>query len=106
MKKFELGRVRVTIGALEAMKKLGVDSIELLERHQGGDWLKTKDDDIKADRYALENKGGIFSSHPIKGYRYGYSNCRCSTWEVDMVRFWIIIDACGSRTMILLPSEY
>ncbi len=96
----------ITPGALEAMKSLGVDSIELLGRHQGGRWLEKKNGGIKADKYALENKGRIYSWYPIKGYRHKDSNRKCSTWEVNEVIFWVITEADGSRTTILLPGEY
>ena len=106
MKKFELGRIALTIGALIDMKSVGVDSIELLGRHQGGYWLEITKDDIRANKYALKNGGRIFSRYPVKGYRYRDSNRSCSTWEVDGVGFWVITEADGSATMILLPNEY
>jgi hypothetical protein len=45
MKRFELGRVLVTPRAKEEMERVGIDAIELLGRHQGGDWSEMDVDD-------------------------------------------------------------
>ena len=106
MKKFELGRVLITLGAMEEMKKLGVQATELLARHQGGDWSEMDIEDQEMNKYSIDKDLRVFSRYTIKGYRLTESNRPCSTWEVLGVRFWVITEADGSATKILLPSEY
>ncbi len=106
MKKFELGKVFITPGAVEELKKLGVNAIRLLGRHQGGDWSEMDIEDQKENEYSVDKNLRIFSSYTIKGYRLTESGRPCSTWEIDGVRFWVITEADRSATTILLPSEY
>lgn len=89
MKKFELGRILATPGAMEAMGKAGVGIIELLGRHQGCDWSEMDESDRKENEYALEKYLRIFSS-------YSYRD----------IKFWVITEADRSATTILLPEEY
>lgn len=106
MKKFELGRLYITQGATEEMKRLGVNPVELLGRHQGGVWSDMEVEDQEANKYSVDKNLRIFSSYLIKGYRLTVSNRPSSTWDVDGVRFWVITEADRSVTTILLPSEY
>ncbi len=91
---------------MEEMKRVGVNVIELLGRHQGGDWSDTEVEDQDANKYSLDKDLKIFSSYTIKGYRLTESNRPTSTWDVAGVRFWVITEADRSVTTILLPSEY
>ncbi len=89
MKKFELGRLLITPGAKEAMSKVGIDEIDLLGRHQGGDWSEMEIEDAEENEFSIENQCRIFSSYTYKD-----------------VKFWVITEADRSATTILLPSEY
>lgn len=89
MKKFALGRLLVTPGAKEEMERVSVDEIELLGRHQGGDWSEMEVEDQEENEFSIERDLRIFSS-------YTYMN----------VKFWVITEADRSATTILLPSEY
>ncbi|MEJ7863098.1 MAG: hypothetical protein WKF90_15825 [Pyrinomonadaceae bacterium] len=89
MKKFELGRVLITPGAKAEIERAGVDEIELLGRHQGGDWSEMEIEDQQENEFSLGRDLRIFSS-------YTYKN----------VKFWMITEADRSATTILLPSEY
>lgn len=89
MKKFELGRIFATPGAIEAMGKVEVSIIEILGRHQGGDWSEMDESDRKENEFALDKCLRIFSSYTYNG-----------------VKFWVITEADRSVTTILLPEEY
>ena len=89
MKKFELGRLLITRGALTAIELLEIDGLELLGRHQGGDWSEMDEADIEANKQAVEVGTRIFSSYTVKG-----------------LKIWIITEADRSTTTILLPDEY
>jgi hypothetical protein len=106
MKKFDLGRILATPGAMEAMGRLGVSMIEILARHQGCDWAEMDLEDREENAYALKNGSRIFSRYTIKGYRLMDLNRPCSTWEIEGTRIWVITEADRSATTILLPSEY
>ncbi len=89
MKKFELGSLFITPGALEKMTLLGVDEIELLGRHQGGDWSEMETEDVEENEFSIENNCRIFSSYKYRD-----------------IKFWVITEADRSSTTILLPDEY
>jgi hypothetical protein len=89
MKKFELGGLSVTPGAWRKMQQVEVDVIELLGRHQGGDWSEMDIADAEENEYSVKNGLRILSSYTYKG-----------------VKFWVITEADRSLTTILLPSEY
>lgn len=89
MKKFELGRIFATPGAIEAMGKVEVSMIEILGRHQGGDWSEMEKEDRDENEFALDKPLRIFSSYSYNG-----------------MKFWVITEADRSATTILLPGEY
>lgn len=89
MRKFELGKLLVTPGAVEEMDKVGINATDLLERHQEGDWSEMEAADREENEFSLDKHLRIFSS-------YTYEN----------VKFWVITEADRSATTILLPSEY
>jgi hypothetical protein len=89
MKKFDVGQVVITQGARECLGKVCVDVVELLGRHQGGDWAEMELGDQQENEFSLKNGLRIFS-------RYTYGD----------VKFWVITEADRSATTILLPSEY
>jgi hypothetical protein len=91
--RFELGRVLGTPSALEVLDQQGVSPVDLLQRHQSGDWGEV----CKAD--ARENERSV-----KRGWRI------MSVYEVNprgvSRRVWIITEADRSATTLLLPSEY
>ena len=87
--RFPLGRVVATPGALEALEASGVSPVELLGRHQAGDWGEIPREDAK------ENERSV-----LGGYRI------LSSYPAGEERVWIITEADRSSTCLLLPSEY
>jgi hypothetical protein len=87
---FDLGAVVATPGALSAMEEAGVDALELLGRHVGGDWGDLDGHDRGANKRALKYGTRLLSSYklPTGG------------------KVWIISEASREVTTILLPSEY
>lgn len=93
MGRFELGRVVGTPAALEALDLAGVDPLELLMRHQGGDWGVVPKEDARENELSVKNGYRILSAYELHPTGVGR--------EV-----WIITEADRSVTTILLPSEY
>jgi len=90
MRRFELGVVVATPGALEALGDLNVSPSELVERHASGDWGDVPPEDARENEHALERGFGVMSSYPLSGG----------------VRVWVITEADRSSTCLLLPAEY
>lgn len=87
---FELGQVVATPGALACLEKFGIGAIELLRRHQSGDWGVLTADDKKENALSVERGLRILSNYPLQGGE----------------RIWVITEADRSVTTLLLPSEY
>jgi hypothetical protein len=90
MKKFSLGQVVATPGALEALAESGQTADFFLDKHVRGDWGEVDDEDKRANDEALVNGERLLSA-----YR---------TLRND--RLWVITEADRSSTCCLLPSEY
>jgi hypothetical protein len=90
MRRFTLGAVVATSGALELLGGLEVSPSELLERHSSGDWGDVPPEDAIENEYSLRQGLRVLSSYPL------------SSGE----RVWIITEADRSSTCILLPREY
>jgi hypothetical protein len=90
MRKFGLGVVVATPGALEVLGNLEVSPSPLLERHVSGDWGDVPPEDARENEHVLERGFRIMSSYPLS----------------DEVRVWILTEADRSSTTILLPEEY
>ncbi len=94
-KKFSLGRIVATPGALEALRDAGQDAGEFLARHVSGDWGDLCAGDRQTNDAAL-----IDGSRLLSAYMTAKSE-----------RLWIITEAIndfGLRylTTLLLSSEY
>jgi hypothetical protein len=90
MRRFGLGVVVATPGALEVLGNLEVSPTELLERHAAGDWGDVPPEDAHENEYGLERGLRVLSSYPLPGGE----------------RVWIITEADRSSTCLLLPREY
>ena len=94
-KKFSLGRIVATPGALEALAAAGQSADEFLARHVVGDWGDLDDEDKSLNDAALIDGSRILSAY------------QTSKGE----RFWIITEAVNDvglrySTCVLRPEEY
>lgn len=87
---FSLGQVVATPGALEAMDQYAINALDLIQRHQSGDWGNVPPGDAEENMRSIENGWRILSSYPIN----------------DDQTIWIITEADRSVTTLLLPEEY
>ena len=89
-KKFPLGQVVATPGAVNAMNEAGDHSNEFLFRHATGDWGEVPREDAELNDLAVIEDSRILSAYFTK----------------SGVKRWIITEADRSSTTILLPEEY
>lgn len=94
-KKFSLGRIVATPGALHALLDAGQTADEFLSRHVCGDWGDLDDEDKALNDAALVDGSRILSAYITR----------------NSVRLWVITEATndvGLRygTTLLLPEEY
>jgi hypothetical protein len=86
---FPLGQVVATHGAIALMAASRIEPVELLQRHQAGDWGDVDAEDWRENDYAVGRQLRIFSA-------YGQ----------PPERLWVITEADRSLTTILRPDEY
>lgn len=87
---FAMGRVVGTPGVLEALHEAEQDPVELLLRHQTGDWGQLPEEDKEENELSVE-----------KGFRI------LSAYKLDTgVKVWVITEWDRSVTTLLLPNEY
>ena len=86
---FPPGRLVATPGARDLLICAGVNPVELLARHQAGDWGNVPPEDARENAYSL---------------KYGFRVI--SSYSVADEGVWVITEADRSATTILLPSEY
>ena len=94
-KKFSLGRIVATPGALEALHNAGQQPGDFLARHVTGDWGDLDDEDKSLNDAALIDGSRLLSAYTTRKGE----------------RLWIITEAAddhGRRasSCLLLPSEY
>lgn len=89
--KFPTGKLVSTPAAVETLARAGVSPLDLVRRHQSGDWGELDDEDKQANDEALLDGGRIFSSYVLP-----------TTNE----KVWVITEADRSSTCCLLPSDY
>lgn len=87
---FPLGQCVATPGAVNALNANGVTAIELLRRHQSGDWGDLDSQDKQANDAALQAGGRLLSSYNLN----------------QREKVWIITEADRSITTVLLPEDY
>lgn len=85
-KKFDLGQVVATPGALAA---IGYFPNDLLTRHESGDWGEVSIEDQIENNKAIANGLRILSVYTVAG-----------------TKIWVITEADRSSTTVLLPEEY
>jgi hypothetical protein len=89
MRPLPLGRIVATPGALKVLSEAGEELHLLLDRHASGDWGDLDEDDRRENERSLKHGWRVLSSYPV-GEKV----------------IWVITEADGSVTTILLPEEY
>jgi hypothetical protein len=89
-RKFELGQLVATPGAIQALSRNGIDNSQYVNRHQAGDWGDVSEDDAQENEYALSQDLRVLSAYTLE----------------DGTRLWIITEGDRSATTILVPEEY
>ena len=94
-KKFSLGRIVATPGALEALRNAGQEAGEFLARHVTGDWGDLDSEDCQANDAALIDGSRLLSAYQTRKGE----------------KIWIITEATnevGLRylTTLLKPEDY
>ena len=87
---FPLGQIVATPGALEILDQYAINAMDLIKRHQSGDWGNVPPSDAEENMSSVKNGWRILSSYPIS----------------DDQNLWIITEADRSVTTLLLPEEY
>jgi len=89
VRRFPLGSVVSTPGALHLLTSHKVSAFALLALHQSGQWGDVPPDDARANDQALIVGARVLSAYLVGG-----------------ARLWIITEADRSVTTMLLPEEY
>jgi hypothetical protein len=89
-RRFPLGRIVATPGALQAMACTGDNPHDFLDRHVRGDWGYVNEEDRKENERSLTEGCRLLSAYSLQ----------------DGTKIWIITEADRSATTILLPEEY
>lgn len=90
MIRFDLGRIVATPGAIEVLDGRNVSPLDLLQRHQSGDWGEIAKADARENERSVKHGYRVLSSYPVG----------------DGKVCWIITEADRSSTCLLLPEEY
>ena len=90
VRRFRLGTLCGTPGALDALRTAGMDIADLLQRHVTGDWGDVDAEDRETNERAVQHGGQIVSSYVLS----------------TQVKVWVISEADRSVTTLLLPEEY
>lgn len=90
MKKFNLGQLVATPGALAAIEASGDSLVAYLSRHESGIWGEVDEQDRKENELSLEHGFRLMSVYSLS----------------TGIKIWIITEADRSSTCILLPEEY
>lgn len=88
--RFPLGQTVATPGALEALEAAEETAVQLLARHQSGDWGVLDEEDKQENEFSVNNGLRILSAYILS----------------TEVKVWVITEADRSVTTILLPAEY
>lgn len=94
--KFKLGKILITPGALEALKKTGQSPQLFLQKHLSGDWGNLCPEDKKLNDEAVAYEGKSDRQQRV-----------LSSYKTEKgSKIWIITEWDRSCTTILLPEEY
>lgn len=88
---FLVGRVVATRGCIDALDRTGTNAMDLVRRHQRGDFGKLCDADIRANLEAIRTGARVLSCYEV-GDR--------------SERIWVITESDRGTTALILPSEY
>lgn len=89
-RKFSLGQVVSTPGALDALARAGQDAWQFIGRHVTGDWGEVDEHDRGENELSLNQGLRILSAYTLS----------------DGTKLWVITEADRSSTCVLLPEEY
>ena len=89
-RKFSLGQVVSTPGALDALARAGQEPWGFIGRHVVGDWGELDEQDRRENELSVKEGFRILSAYTLS----------------DGTKIWIITEADRSATTILLPEEY
>jgi hypothetical protein len=87
---FPLGQVFLTVGAREALKESNESASEFLAKHSTGNWGDVCEEDAEENNFSVREGFRILSV-----YKTGRGE-----------KIWVISEASGESTTILLPEEY
>lgn len=87
---FLLGQVVATPGALDALDRAAVNGMDLIRRHQHGDWGNVPPGDAEENDKSVTKGWRILSSYAL----------------TEDQNLWIITEADRSATTLLLPEDY
>jgi hypothetical protein len=88
--RFPLGKVVATPGALSALEAAKQVPLDLLRRHERGDWGEVCAEDAQENNLSVDGGFRILSAYTLS----------------TGVKVWVITEADRSSTCILLPEEY
>ena len=88
--RFPLGDIVATPGALDALREAQQEPLELLRRHQTGDWGNLDEEDKAENEFSLTHDLRLLSAYTLP----------------TQVKIWVITEADRSVTTLLLPQEY
>ncbi len=87
-RRFRLGRIVGTPGALAAMERAGQTPHEFLHLHVQGQWGDSAEEDARANKVALRNGERLLSAY----------------WTANRERLWVITEGDRSLTTIRWPQ--
>lgn len=94
--RFQLGEIRFTPGAEAAISQRLI--LEVVARHQCGDWGLLPDDDKEQNESMIVIAGRVMSAYPIDKDKPSEGHGENT--------IWVITDKIGVVTTVLLPDEY
>ena len=89
-RKFELGMVVATYGAISALEESGEEPKKFLELHQSGNWGQVCAEDWHENEVSLKQGFRLLSSYKLK----------------TGATLWLITESDRTSTCLLLPDEY
>jgi hypothetical protein len=88
--RFQLGRIFITPGAIDALEDSGESAQDFINRHARLERGELGEEDYKENLFSVDKRLRIFSAFKT----------------AQGVKIWVITESCRSATTLLLPSEY